>query len=81
MHETCAPQVGVCDRRPLIYRFAGFRFSRCADERLVGPVLEGLKDKTAPEYQHSNVPCEPLPLDVYLLGNMVRKRFLEVNFA
>jgi hypothetical protein len=35
-------------------------------------------DKTVPEFQTSNDACDPFPTDVYYLGNLIRREFLEV---
>ncbi|KZT74546.1 hypothetical protein DAEQUDRAFT_742671 [Daedalea quercina L-15889] len=41
------------------------------------PILGG--DKSAPEHQgvSYNVPCDPMPTDVYYLGNLIRENFLQ----
>ena len=36
-------------------------------------------DKTVPEFQHSDDPCDPFPTDIYYLGNMIRENFLKVR--
>lgn len=40
-------------------------------------------DKSAPEHRRSlretNTPCDPFPTDVYYLGNMVRRVFVDVR--
>ena len=43
------------------------------------PPIEG-GDKTVPEFQASDGPCDPFPTDVYYLGNLIRREFLEVIF-
>ncbi|KAL6303556.1 hypothetical protein BKA93DRAFT_336395 [Sparassis latifolia] len=34
-------------------------------------------DKTVPEFQKSDDPCDPFPTDIYYLGNMIREDFLQ----
>ncbi|KAI8993984.1 kinase-like domain-containing protein [Trametes punicea] len=34
-------------------------------------------DRTVPEFQKSDYPCDPFPTDIYYLGNTIRKVFLE----
>lgn len=38
-------------------------------------------DKSAPEHHRSlwDTPCDPFPTDVYYLGNMVRRMFINVR--
>lgn len=36
-------------------------------------------DKSAPEHQTYDTPCDPFPTDVYYLGNLVRKMFTSVR--
>lgn len=46
------------------------------------PVLEDIimpGDKTVPEYQGDAEACDPFPVDVYLIGNMIREKFLRVS--
>ena len=40
------------------------------------PVRGG--DKSAPEHQDNETPYNPFPTDVYYLGNLVRKHFMQV---
>ncbi|KAI5889138.1 uncharacterized protein SCHCODRAFT_02548782 [Schizophyllum commune H4-8] len=65
--------------RPVTYYLIDFGLSRRFDlpfERpLEEPILGG--DKTVPEFQNISGPCDPFPTDVYYLGNMVRRTFLE----
>ena len=67
--------------RPVTYYLIDFGLSRRYDlpfERpLEEPILGG--DKTVPEFQNISGPCDPFPTDVYYLGNMVRRTFLEVS--
>ena len=46
------------------------------------PALEDIimpGDKTVPEYQGDAEACDPFPADVYLIGNMIREKFLRVS--
>ncbi|KAL1746522.1 kinase-like domain-containing protein [Schizophyllum fasciatum] len=65
--------------RPVTYYLIDFGLSRRYDlpfERaLEEPVLGG--DKTVPEFQNGSGPYDPFPTDVYYLGNMIRRTFLE----
>jgi hypothetical protein len=36
-------------------------------------------DKTAPEHQNGDTPCNPFPTDVYYLGNLVRGYYMKVR--
>ncbi|KAI8993985.1 hypothetical protein BD414DRAFT_535053 [Trametes punicea] len=36
-------------------------------------------DRTVPEFQRSDDPCDPFPIDIYYLGNTFRKVFLEAR--
>lgn len=36
-------------------------------------------DNSAPEFERSNVPCDPFPIDVYRFGNLLRMEFLDVS--
>lgn len=40
------------------------------------PIIGG--DKTAPELQHCNDPVDPFPTDIYYLGNIIRRKILDV---
>lgn len=40
------------------------------------PVYGG--DKSAPEHEAYQTPCDPFPTDVYYLGNLIRKMFINV---
>ncbi|KAI0364340.1 kinase-like protein [Pilatotrama ljubarskyi] len=66
-------------RHPVKYFFIDFGISRkypveCTEPR-EPPIWGG--DKTVPEFQHSNEPRDPFATDVYYLGNLIRKDFLE----
>ena len=36
-------------------------------------------DKSAPEHQDMETPCNPFPTDVYYLGNLVREDYIQVR--
>ncbi|TFK92741.1 hypothetical protein K466DRAFT_480048 [Polyporus arcularius HHB13444] len=69
---------------PTKYFFIDFGIARkyaadCSSPR-EAPIIGG--DKTVPEFQNSNEPCDPFPTDVYYLGNLIRTDFIEkyLNF-
>lgn len=67
--------------RPPKYYFIDFGISRQYDPGdeppLEWPIWGG--DKTVPEYQHSDDPCDPFPTDIYYIGNMIRNHLLSVS--
>lgn len=63
------------------YYFVDFGIARRYDP-VNGPPLElpiEGGDRTVPEFQARNGPCNPFPTDVYYLGNLIRQEFLEHN--
>jgi hypothetical protein len=67
--------------RPPRYFLIDFGISRRYDPKK-GPPLEVPiwgGDKTVPEFQNSDDPCDPFPTDVYYIGNMIRQNFIEVR--
>lgn len=36
-------------------------------------------DKSPPEHRTPDIPCDPFPTDIYYLGNLIRKEFLQVR--
>jgi hypothetical protein len=67
-------------RRPVKYFLIDFGLSRRynPEDR---PVLEPPGwggDRTVPEFLNSEGPCDPFPVDVYCLGNVIRQHFIEV---
>jgi len=68
-------------QHPPKYFFVDFGIARRYDP-VNGPPqelpIEG-GDKTVPEFQASDGPCDPFPTDVYYLGNLIRREFLERN--
>ena len=67
-------------QRPVKYYFTDFGISRRYNPDdgppLEPPIYGG--DKTVPEFRVSLNACNPFPTDVYYLGNMIRRTFLEV---
>jgi hypothetical protein len=65
-------------QRPPVYYFIDFGLSRQYSSRNVTdePLRGG--DKTAPEHQSTNR-CNPFPTDIYYIGNLVRREFIEVR--
>jgi len=66
-------------QRPVKYYLVDFGISRRYKAEDGAPVEEQIfgGDKTVPEFRKSSEPCNPFPTDVYYLGNMIRKNFLE----
>ncbi|KAJ7140484.1 hypothetical protein C8R43DRAFT_588230 [Mycena crocata] len=71
-------------QRPPKYYIIDFGFSRRYETRnpppLITPIIGG--DKTVPEFRISAngdppEPCDPFPVDVYYLGNMILREFIE----
>ncbi|KAG5652091.1 hypothetical protein H0H81_006310 [Sphagnurus paluster] len=66
-------------KRPVKYYFIDFDLSRMyepEEHRLETPPWGG--DKTVPEFLIPNPePCDPFPVDVYCLGNAIRRSFLD----
>ena len=68
--------------RPPKYYWTDFGLSRRYPEdgpRQELPILGG--DKTVPEHQGDlyDVPCDPMPTDVYYVGSLIREYFLDVG--
>ena len=71
-------------RRPCKYYWIDFGLSRRYDADSVNPLEEPIfgADRTVPEFQEdASVPRNPFHTDVYYLGNLVRKDFLQVSVA
>ena len=68
-------------RRPTRYLLIDFGHSRFYDPANGSPLDEPLSggDKSAPEHQDGQTPCNPFPTDVYYLGNLVREDYMEVR--
>ena len=68
-------------QRPPKYYLIDFGISRKYNPAdgppLEDPILGG--DKTVPEYNRSDDPCDPFPVDVYYAGNLLRRDFLDVR--
>lgn len=52
------------------------RYTSEEDPPLRLPAYGG--DKSAPEHETYDTPCDPFPTDVYYLGNLVREMFMKV---
>ncbi|GBE80574.1 predicted protein [Sparassis crispa] len=69
--------------RPTRYYFIDFGLSRKYNPDdgppREDPIWGG--DKTVPEFQTSDDPCDPFPTDIYYLGNMIREDFLQPLFG
>ena len=68
-------------RRPTRYLLIDFGLSRQYDLSHGPPLDEPLHggDSTAPEHQDGKTPCNPFPTDVYYLGNLVRRYYIQVR--
>jgi hypothetical protein len=67
---------------PPKYYFIDFGLSRRYDPK-DGPPLEPIirgGDKSVPEFQNSNAPCNPFPTDIYYMGNFIRQQVLQVGY-
>ena len=68
-------------QRPPKYYLIDFGISRRYDPKDL-PILERPihgADRTVPEFQNSNAPCDPFQTDIYYLGNMFRMDFVSVS--
>jgi hypothetical protein len=65
-------------RRPTRYLLIDFGLSRQYDPASGPPLDQPLRggDKSAPEHQDGEIPCNPFPTDVYYLGNLVREDYI-----
>lgn len=70
--------------RPTRYYITAFGLSRRyspEDKKPLERIIRG-GDRTAPEFKGDvTIPIDPLPTDVYYLGNMIRMSFMEVHTA
>jgi len=66
-------------QRPVKYYLTDFGISRRYDPEDGVPLEEQILggDDTVPEFKNSLEPCNPFPTDIYYLGNVIRKDFLE----
>lgn len=67
--------------RPPRYYFIDFGISRQYNPQDIPPsepIIQG-GDKTVPEHKDLSASCDPFPTDVYYLGNMIRRDFLQVR--
>ncbi|EMD36447.1 hypothetical protein CERSUDRAFT_115467 [Gelatoporia subvermispora B] len=66
-------------KRPTKYLFIDFGISKRYSTQDL-PILEPPHwggDRTVPEYQNSQEPRDPFPVDVYYIGNMIREYFFQ----
>ncbi|KAH9054578.1 kinase-like domain-containing protein [Lactarius deliciosus] len=65
--------------RPTRYLLIDFGLSRRYDPADGPPLDEPLHggDKSAPEHQDGKTRCNPFPTDVYYLGNLVRRHYMQ----
>jgi hypothetical protein len=69
-------------QQPVKYYLTDFGISRHYEPDAIpleDPIWGG--DKTVPEFQKSDEPCNPFPTDVYYLGNLIREDFLKVSLS
>ena len=67
-------------RRPPRYFLIDLGLSRQYDPANGPPLDVPLRggDKSAPEHQDRDTPCNPFPTDIYYVGNLVREHFAKV---
>jgi serine/threonine protein kinase len=65
--------------RPTRYLLIDFGLSRQYDPANGPPLDQPLRggDKSAPEHQDGKTLCDPFPTDIYYLGNLVRKYYIQ----
>ncbi|KAL4068187.1 hypothetical protein J3A83DRAFT_4359948 [Scleroderma citrinum] len=65
--------------QPVKYYFIDFGLSRRYDPSIAQPLEVPIwgGDKEVPEFQNSNRPCDPFPTDIFYIGNMIKKDFVE----
>jgi len=63
------------------YLLIDFGLSRRYDPSIVEPKEIPIlgADEEVPEFQNSNEPCNPFYTDVFYVGNMIRKDFIEAS--
>ncbi|KAJ7267690.1 kinase-like domain-containing protein [Mycena haematopus] len=70
-------------RLPVKYYFIDFGLSRQYDPANSSPlepiILGG--DKSPPEHSKDPEECDPFPTDVYFVGNLIRRHFLDVKLS
>ena len=70
-------------QRPVRYFLIDFGLSRSYDSKFHHQALRTSYmggDKEVPEFQNSSQPCDLFPTDVFYIGNVIRKDFIEVSF-
>ena len=68
--------------RPVKYYFADFGLSQQFDADVENPLAVPIcgGDRTVPEFQTDQVtPRNPFPTDIYYMGNLVRRHFMQVS--
>ena len=67
-------------QRPPKYYFIDFGLSRKYDPSETDPKEIPIRggDKEVPEFQNSSEPCNPFPTDIFYIGNMIKKDFIQV---
>lgn len=75
-----SPRYTRTERSPRYY-IIDFGFSKRFREEDVPPsiVPKQATDLTVPEYRTPDTPCDPFPIDVYTLGNLIRTDFMDVS--
>jgi hypothetical protein len=65
--------------RPTRYLLIDFGLSRLYDPTQGPPLDQPLQggDKSVPEHRDGKTPCNPFPTDVYYLGNLVRREYIQ----
>jgi len=66
--------------RPPRYLLIDLGLARQYDPANGPPLEKPLRggDKSAPEHQDRDTPCNPFPTDIYYIGNLVREHFAKV---
>ena len=66
--------------RPPRYLLIDFGLARQYDPATGPPLDKPLRggDKSAPEHQDRDTPCNPFPTDIYYIGNLVKEDFAQV---
>lgn len=67
--------------RPPRYLLIDMGLARQYDPANGPPLERPLRggDKSAPEHQDLQIPCDPFPTDVYYIGNLIREKFIQVR--
>lgn len=70
-------------QQPPKYYIIDFGISRKYDPSVPDPKEVPIwgGDKEVPEFQNSNQPCNPFPTDVFYIGNVIMKDFIQVGYT